>query len=96
MRLKGLDTEIHKIIAEFEERGNQEKKRLEALGRSAAERIQKDAVVTIAAEKARAEKELRLTAAQISVDLAEQKIKSVMDQDDEKRIKNEFLRELSH
>jgi F-type H+-transporting ATPase subunit b len=95
-RLKGLDTEINKILSEFEERGNQEKKRLEALGRSAAERIRKDAVATIAAEKARAEKELRLAAAQISVDLAEQKVKSVMDQDDEKRIKNEFLRELSH
>ena len=31
-RLQGLDNEIAQIISEFEERGNQEKKRLEALG----------------------------------------------------------------
>ena len=95
-RLEGLDEEISAIINDFKERGEQEKARFESMGKAAAERIQKDAVDTIAAEQARAEKELRLEASRIAIELAEQKIKEAMNSDDETRIKNEFLRELSH
>ena len=95
-RLSGLDEEIATIISDFKERGEQEKARFEQMGKAASERIQKDAVDTIAAEQARAEKELRLEASKIAIELAEQKIMNVMNADDENRIKNEFLRELSH
>ena len=95
-RLAKLDDEVAKLKGEFEARGKAEAERLRELGRAAAERIAKDAEDTIAADVERAREELKAEAARLALQLAEERIKTALTADDEKRLRANFLSSLAN
>jgi F-type H+-transporting ATPase subunit b len=94
-KLARLDDEVAKLRAEFETRGRAEIERLEAVGKSAAQRILKDAEATISAELKQAEVTLKAEASRLALEIAEEKIKAALSVADDVRMRQEFLKGLS-
>jgi len=95
-KLARLDDEVGKLKSEFESRGRAEIERLEAAGKTAANRIMKDAEATIAAELKQAEVTLKAEASRLALEIAEEKIKSALSTQDDQRLRQDFLRGLSN
>lgn len=95
-KLARLDDEVGKLKSEFESRGRAEIERLEAAGKTAANRIMKDAEATIAAELKQAEVTLKAEASRLALEIAEEKIKGALSAQDDQRLRQDFLRGLSN
>jgi F-type H+-transporting ATPase subunit b len=94
-KLARLDDEIAKLKSEFETRGRAEIERLEVAGKAASARILKDAEATISAELKQAEVTLKTEASRLALELAEEKIKAVLSDADDARMRKDFFQGLS-
>lgn len=94
-RLANLDSEIEALKQDFRSRGDAEVRRLEQAGKSAAERIVKDAEDTIAAEMDRAQHALKQEAAKLSLEMAEETLRGVIQPQDHQRLEKAFLADVA-
>jgi F-type H+-transporting ATPase subunit b len=93
-RLRNLDTEIQAIRDDFRKGGEAVRESLSESGRLAAERIARDASLTIAAETERARVALKEEAARLALELAEGMVRDRLTDADRARFREEFIREL--
>lgn len=94
-KLRSLDGEIDTMRVEFKARGEDERRRMEQAGERAAERLRKDAQDTIAAELERAQQALKEEAARLALQTAEDRIKGAINNDDEAKMRKDFLAQLA-
>lgn len=94
-KLKALDGEIVAMTEEFKTRGEEEKRRSIQAGERTSARLHKDAQDTMQAELDRTRRTLSAETAQMALDLAEDKIKSVMTSADETRMQKDFLAQIA-
>jgi F-type H+-transporting ATPase subunit b len=90
-RLTGFERELQRMRAEAEEDAEKEKANILVQAGEDAERIQAAAERTIRDETARARASLRREAAQISIDLARERLEGAVDSDDQARLTQDFL-----
>lgn len=93
-RLAKLEQEISTMRADIENQGKAEIARLEQAGKTAAERIAKDAEDTIAAETLRAQNTLQQEAVRLALNLAEQRLTQAVSTADDDALRQNFLRDL--
>jgi F-type H+-transporting ATPase subunit b len=91
-KIEGLDAEYERIVSQAKEIGRLEKERLLEQAHRQAARIQEDAARTAEQELARAKAELREEAVKISMGLAEGMLREKIDERDQKRLVEEYLR----
>ena len=91
-KLEGLDAEYERIVSQAKEIGRLEHGRILEQARRQAARIQEDATRTADQELARAKAELRDEAVRISMELAEGTLREKIDERDQKRLVEEYLR----
>lgn len=94
-KLAALDTEVTKMRADFEAQGKAEADRIEKAAADMAAKIAKDAEDTIGAEIERAKESLRSEASKIALQLAEERIKSMLSPADDDRLKKSLIRDLT-
>lgn len=94
-KLRSLDDEVETMRQEFKTRGEEERRRMEQAGERAAERVLKDAQDTIAAELERAQQALKEEAARLALQTAEDRIKKAINDDDEARLRKDFLAQIA-
>lgn len=95
-KLRALDVKIAEIRATFEAQGKAEATRLDAAAAESSARIQKNLEMTIQAEGTKAQTELRQEAARLALDMAMQRIRSVMGPGDEVRFRSSLVQELEN
>ena len=93
-KLAALDSEVRNMKADFEVQGKAEAVRIEQLGADMSKKIAKDAEDTIAAEVQRARELLRAEASKLALQIAEQRIKALLSDDDEARLKKSLINDL--
>lgn len=94
-RLAALDGEVKKMKADFESQGKAEAERIEKAAADMSARIAKDAEDTIGAETERAREVLRAEASKLALQLAEERIKSMLNAADDDRLKKSLISDLS-
>lgn len=93
-KLEGLEAEIVRMTGEARELGRAEREKILAQAREQAERIRQDAERTAAHEIARARTELREEAVRLAMGLAEGMVRENVNEDDQRRLVEEYLRSL--
>lgn len=94
-RLRKLDEEVAALKDDFRRRGEAELERLEAAAKSTSERIAKDAEDTISAEYEKARESLKAEGARLALELAEERIKGAVGNQDHDRLHQSFIQDLS-
>ena len=90
-KLNALDQERQQIIAEYIKDGEEEKAKIIANAHDLAERIQKQAEVSIAHEIQMAKADLMRDIAEMSASMAEELIRNNIDDQDQQRLVKEYL-----
>lgn len=94
-KLAALDGEVKKMKADFELQGKAEAERIEKAAADMGARIAKDAEDTIGAETERAREVLRAEASKLALQLAEERIKGLLNASDDDRLKKSLISDLS-
>ncbi len=94
-KLAALDGEVKKMKADFESQGKAEADRIERAAGDMSARIAKDAEDTIGAETERAREVLRAEASKLALQLAEERIKTMLNAADDDRLKKSLISDLS-
>jgi F-type H+-transporting ATPase subunit b len=92
LRLK--DQEIERIIESARQSGEAERDRLIEHGREMSEKIRQQAKTNIELELKNAKRELRAEAAEISIRMAEEKLKKRLSEEDQLKLIDESIRKL--
>jgi len=90
-KLSQLEKEVEKIVAEYIKDGEAAKAKIIEEAKASAEKLQEQAKKNIAHEFEKAKKELRAEMASQAVAMAEELIKKNINDEDQKRIINEYL-----
>lgn len=90
-RLSRLETEVEKIIADYIQDGEAAKAKIIEQAKASAEKLQEQAKKNIDQEFEKAKKELRAEMAGEAVAMAEELVKKNINDEDQKRIINEYL-----
>jgi F-type H+-transporting ATPase subunit b len=90
-KLAALDAEVSRMKADFQAQGKVESARIEAAAKEMAAKIARDADATIAAEVDRAREALRVEAARLALQLAEERIVEGLTPADDARLKKSLL-----
>ncbi|MDP2993281.1 MAG: ATP synthase F0 subunit B, partial [Deltaproteobacteria bacterium] len=88
--------EAKKVIQEYIEQGEAEKKRIIEDAEKAAESIRKQAQFAVEQEMKRAKRALSAEAAELSVKLAEDIIKKNLNESDHRKLINEYIAKVVH
>lgn len=91
-KLEGLQAEAARITGEARALGQAEREKILAQAREQAERIRRDAERAAAHETARARTELRDEAVRLAMGLAEKMVRENVNEEDQKRLVEEYLR----
>ncbi|MCP4504024.1 MAG: ATP synthase F0 subunit B [Deltaproteobacteria bacterium] len=94
-RLAKLEGEMGSLKAEFESQGKAESERLAEAGKITGARLAQDAEDTIAAEIQKATEALKQEASKIALQLAEERIRAAVNDDDEGRLRQNFLADVA-
>ena len=94
-KLAALDTEIRNMKADFETQGKAEAERIEKAAAEMSVKIAKDAEDTIGAEMQRAREQLRAEASKLALQLAEERIKAMLTDADDARLKKSLINDLA-
>lgn len=94
-RLASLDDEMKKMRVDFEAQGKAEAERIEATAKEMAAKVAKDAEDTIRAEVERAKETLRGEASKLALQVAEERIKTMLSAADDERLKKSLIRDLT-
>jgi F-type H+-transporting ATPase subunit b len=94
-KLAALDSEVKAMKADFETQGNAEASRIEKAAVEMSAKIAKDAEDTINAEMQRAREQLRAEASKLALQLAEERIKAMLTDDDDARLKKSLISDLA-
>jgi F-type H+-transporting ATPase subunit b len=95
-RLQGIETELSRIRQDAEQEAQLERRRILDQTRLEADRLMESARREIDGMTLSARKQIREYAAQLAVQLAEEKIRREMKAKDEERVINRFLAELGY
>ena len=90
-KLASIETEREALMADYAKEGEEEKKKIIAHAHELAERIKKQAELTISQEINAAKTDLRREIADLSASMAEDLIKKNIDDQDQKRLVEEYL-----
>ncbi|MDP2345141.1 MAG: hypothetical protein Q8O67_29620 [Deltaproteobacteria bacterium] len=94
-KLAALDSEVRSMKADFEAQGKVEAERIEKAAAEMSQKIAKDAEDTINAEMQRAREQLRAEASKLALQLAEERIKTMLSDDDDARLKKSLITDLA-
>src|SRR4030042_5645820 len=95
-KLSTIEQEAKKVIQEYIEQGEAEKKRIIEDAEKTAESIKKQAQFAVEQEMKRAKLVLSAEAAELSVKLAEDLIKKNLNESDHKKLINEYIAKVVH
>lgn len=93
-RLSGLETEKAAILQEYRELGQAEKERIVAEAKRQAEKLTKDAELTVQSEIQRARHALEAEVVQLATDLAEEKLRQKLDAGAQARLFDAYLADM--
>jgi F-type H+-transporting ATPase subunit b len=94
-KLAALSSEVEKMKAEFTAQGQLESERINVAAADMAKKIARDAEDTIGAETERAKEALRVEAAKLALQLAEERIKQLLTDADDGKLKTSLIQGLS-
>ncbi len=94
-KLAALDTEVRAMKADFEAQGKADAERIEKAAAEMSLKIAKDAEDTIGAEIQRAREQLRAEASKLALALAEERIKGLLNDADDARLKTSLINDLA-
>ena len=94
-KLAALDDEVRSMKADFEVQGKAEAERIEKAAVEMSKKIAKDAEDTIGAEVQRAREQLRAEASRLALQLAEERIKTMLSDADDARLKKSLINDLA-
>lgn len=95
-KMDELAVEREDIIAKFEEDGRQERDKLIAEARAAAERIRQQAEAALAQEIAQAREALKVEVAGAAAKLAEELLKKSLTPEDQQRLTKDFMAQVAN
>ncbi len=95
-KLSTIEQEVKKVVQEYIEQGEAEKKRIIEEAQKTAEAIKKQAQFAIEQELKRAKLALSAETAELSVKLAEELIKKSIEDADHKRLIDEYIAKVVH
>jgi F-type H+-transporting ATPase subunit b len=95
-KLSTIEQETKKVVQEYIEQGEAEKKRIIEEAEKTAESIKKQAQFAVEQEMKRAKLALSAEAAELSVKLAEDLIKKNLNESDHKKLINEYIAKVVH
>jgi F-type H+-transporting ATPase subunit b len=93
-RLSGLEVEKAAILKEYKDLGQAEKERIVAEAKRQAEKITKDAEMTVQGEIQRARHALEAEVVQLATDLAEEKLRQRLDAGAQARLFDAYLADM--
>lgn len=94
-KLAALAGEVEKMKAEFTAQGQLESERINVAAADMAKKIARDAEDTIGAETERAKEALRVEASKLALQLAEERIKQLLTDADDGKLKTSLIQGLS-
>lgn len=95
-KMDELAAEREDMIAKFEEEGRQERDKLIAEAKTAAERIRQQAEATLAQEIAQAKAELKIRVASAAARLAGELLNKSVTPEDQKRLAEDFMSQVTN
>lgn len=94
-KLKALDKEIEELRTVVENEGRSEKERIIAQAEKEAEAIKEQAKIIAQQEIKRAKQELRKEAARLSLQHAEEMVKGAINDEDQARLRNDYISQIT-
>lgn len=94
-RLKAIDEEISKLEQVIGEQGERERDKIVANARQSADHMLEKARIEAAMMVREARSQLRREVIDLAVTMAEERIRKAIDSDDQERLVNEYLKDLS-
>lgn len=93
-RLSQMEEEMARLVTSLKEEGELEKKKIIEEGEKLSQRMKSDAEKIAAQEVRRAKEALKAQSVSLSIELAERLIRDEIDESDQKRLTEHYLRDL--
>ncbi|MBI2082370.1 MAG: ATP synthase F0 subunit B [Deltaproteobacteria bacterium] len=93
-RIKGLDDEIQALIRALKEEGEKEKGKILSDSKDYAERLKRDSKRIVQQELQKTKEQLKRELVDLSVQMAERQIRDQIQDEDQKRLSEKFVKEL--